>query len=91
MNEHELDLRRAGGVRDIMKRSPMEPKDGIYRLVLKMRHEQGFTATRIADVLKIDRRKLYSRIEKCYRSLRAFLEAEGLRAQDVLSLEGWIE
>ena len=75
---------------DALERA-LAAQDPVDRMVLKMRHEQGFTATRIADALKLDRRKLYRRIERCYRSLRTFIEAEGLQARDILSLEGWIE
>lgn len=61
------------------------------RLILKMRFEDGFTVARIASTLGLEPRPLYSRIEKCLRRMRGFLEAEGLQRQDVARILGWEE
>jgi RNA polymerase sigma factor for flagellar operon FliA len=40
------------------------------RLILKMRHEDGFTVREIAKALHLEARPLYTRFEKCHRRLR---------------------
>lgn len=65
-------------------------QEPMCRLLVKMRFGEGLAVTRIAQVLKLERRKLYSRFDKCRQSLRSFLESKGLNAQDVWELEGWM-
>lgn len=56
------------------------------RLVLQMRFEQGLTVAQVARLLKLDQKRLYRRIEHALSLLRTMLEAEGLRAPDVMAL-----
>jgi len=59
------------------------------QLILRMRFEDGVTIARIARGLRLEQRPLYSRIDRCQRHLRSFLEAEGLGAEESLKLIGW--
>jgi len=59
------------------------------RLILKMRHEDGFTVREIATALHLDARPLYTRFEKCHRRLREILEKGGITWGEVRSILGW--
>ena len=59
------------------------------RLILRMRFEDGFTVARIAQVLSLQQRPLYTRIDRCCRQLRVLMEEEGLSGEEALSLIGW--
>jgi RNA polymerase sigma factor for flagellar operon FliA len=50
------------------------------RLVLRMRFEDGFTVTQIADVLRLEAKPLYRRIDRLLTQLRARLEQVGVNA-----------
>ena len=56
------------------------------RLILTMRFRDGVTVRRIADVLHLESRRLYRRIERCLRGLRAALEAQGLTRAEIADL-----
>lgn len=60
--------------------SSLETQD---RLVLAMRFEDGRTVAEIAATLRLDQKRLYRRVDKLLRDLRAGLEAAGLDAATV--------
>ncbi len=53
------------------------------RLILKMRFEDGLTIAAIAAALRLDSRKLYSRIERLHARLRTALMSRGIGVDDV--------
>jgi RNA polymerase sigma factor (sigma-70 family) len=59
------------------------------QLILKMRHEDGFTVREIATALHLDARPLYTRFEKCHRQLREILEEDGISWGEVSAILGW--
>jgi RNA polymerase sigma factor (sigma-70 family) len=59
------------------------------RLILKMRHEDGFTVREIAKALHLEARPLYTRFEKCHRRLREILEEAGIIWEEVSAILGW--
>lgn len=60
------------------------------RLVLKMRYDKGLTVTQIAKVLRRERRRLYTELDRLLRDLRRRLQEQGFAADDVLGVEGWL-
>ncbi len=58
-------------------------------LVLKMYFRDGCSVASIASSLRLAQRPLYSRREKCYRTLRAAFEAQGLTWEEVREILGW--
>lgn len=61
------------------------------RLILKMRHEDGFTVREIAKALHLEARPLYTRFEKCHRRLRKVLEEAGITWEEVSAILGWVD
>jgi RNA polymerase sigma factor (sigma-70 family) len=61
------------------------------RLILKMRHEDGFTVREIAKALHLEARPLYTRFEKCHRRLREVLEEVGITWEEVSAILGWAD
>ena len=61
------------------------------RLILKMRHEDGFTVREIAKALHLEARPLYTRFEKCHRRLREVLEEAGITWEEVSAILGWAD
>lgn len=61
------------------------------RLILKMRHEDGFTVREIATALHLEARPLYTRFEKCHRRLREILEEGGITWEEVSAILGWAD
>jgi RNA polymerase sigma factor (sigma-70 family) len=61
------------------------------RLILKMRHEDGFTVREIAKALHLEARPLYTRFEKCHRRLRESLEESGIIWEEVSAILGWAD
>jgi RNA polymerase sigma factor for flagellar operon FliA len=59
------------------------------RLILKMRHEDGFTVREIATALHLDARSLYTRFERCHRRLQEILEEGGITWGEVSAILGW--
>jgi RNA polymerase sigma factor (sigma-70 family) len=59
------------------------------RLILKMRHEDGFTVREIATALHLHARPLYTRFERCHRRLRETLEKGGITWGEVSAILGW--
>ncbi len=64
----------------------MPPED---RLLLRMRYQEGFSVTQIARSLGLEQRPLYSRFEKCLRSLRSAMEQSGVTANDIRDIVTW--
>ncbi len=58
------------------------------RLILKLRFE-GQKVVRIAKILGLEQRPLYSRIEKNLKQLRASLETSGVTREEVRDVVGW--
>ena len=58
-------------------------------LMLKLFYRDGLTVAAIATALRLKARPLYTRKEKCLRTLRVTLEAQGLTWEDVRSILGW--
>lgn len=59
------------------------------RLMLRMHLGDGFTLTRIAALLGVERRALYSRKDRCLAALRRAFEARGLTWERVREILGW--
>lgn len=66
--------------------STLEAED---RLILRMRYQDGFTVAQIAGTLQVEARPLYSRFEKCLRSLRVVMEERGVTGAGVAEVLGW--
>ena len=66
----------------------LEPQD---RLIVKLRYENSLSVAEISRSLRIDQKSLYRRLERLLRTLRAQLEQEGVRADEVLDLLGRAE
>ncbi len=64
----------------------LEPEDVT---ILKMHYFEGATIAEIAAALGLNQRALYSRRDRCLKSLRQTLEARGLTHGDVAQIIGW--
>ena len=73
--------RVSGVLREVMAR--LDAQD---RLILIMRFEDGRTLAEIAQMLRLDQKALYRRVERLLRDLRAGLEAAGLDSGAVLEM-----
>jgi DNA-directed RNA polymerase specialized sigma24 family protein len=60
-----------------------EPQD---RLILVLRFADQRTVPEIASVLRIDQKRLYRRLEDLLREMRSRLHADGIAADEALSL-----
>ena len=60
------------------------------RLVLKMHYRSGLTISAIAAALDLDRRRLYTRRDRCRREIKKCVEGAGLDAPEVLEALGWV-
>lgn len=65
--------------------------DAEDRYILALRFREGFTVARIAPLLGIRQRLLYSRLEKLLHGLRHELESCGVTAAEVAEVLGWEE
>ena len=61
------------------------------RLLLEMHLGDGMTIARIAGLLGVEQRKLYTRRDKLLRDLRGRFEAAGLTWERVRSILGWAD
>lgn len=59
------------------------------RLLLELHFRQGMTLALISRTLELKQRSMYSRMDKCLRTLRRHLEAAGLEGEAVLETLGW--
>ncbi len=58
-------------------------------LILKMYFRDGLSVATIASALGLEQRPLYTRREKCLRTLRAAFDAQGLTWEEVREVLGW--
>ena len=63
----------------------LEPED---RKLLQMRFADGLKVTEIARILRLERRPLYSRFEKCLRKLRQAMEEQGISSELIREIVG---
>jgi len=80
----ELDMTAvqiSQALRKVLLRLPGED-----RLILALSFEDGRSVSEIAAVMSLDQRRLYRRVDRLLRLLRAELEAEGLDGQKVRSV-----
>ncbi len=80
----------AARVEEVLNRAlaVLSPED---LLILKLHYRDGCTVAAIASALGLKQRPLYSRRERCYRELKAALEASGLTWDQVREILGWQE
>ncbi|MEM9596518.1 MAG: sigma-70 family RNA polymerase sigma factor [Acidobacteriota bacterium] len=64
----------------------LPPED---RLILRLLFEEGIPVSKVARQLRVDQRRLYTRRDGIFRTLRRDLERRGLDADDVARLVGW--
>lgn len=84
----DLDRREAAGrigtaLQDLLITLPAQD-----RLILRARFEDGRSVRDIAEMLRLEQKPLYRRVERLLRDLRAGLEARGIGAADVNDLIG---
>ena len=73
---------RAAQVRDAIRSllESLEPEDAV---ILRFRFQDGLTVARIAQLLQLDAKPLYRRVERLLVRLRSGLEAEGVASEEV--------
>jgi RNA polymerase sigma factor for flagellar operon FliA len=64
----------------------MEHLDREGQLIVRMHFADGYTLADVARTLRVEQKPLYRRVERLRVRLRAFLEGEGLRPDDVRCL-----
>ena len=58
-------------------------------LILRLIFREGLPISKVARVLKLQQRSLYTRRDRCLASLRESLEAAGLTVEEVRDILGW--
>jgi RNA polymerase sigma factor for flagellar operon FliA len=66
----------------------IETFDREDRLILQLRFWKGCKVPEIAQILHLDPKKLYKRLDKLYALLRRALEAAGIDRSDIFDLDG---
>ena len=61
----------------------MEQLDPQDRVIMRLHFADGFTLADVARALRVEQKPLYRRVERLRKLLRALLEAEGIRAEDI--------
>ena len=80
--------REAESVREVLERC-LQALEAEERLLLKMRFRDGLMVSVIARLLERNQRRLYTELDKLFRSLKACLSSGGSDAESSLAAIGW--